>query len=401
MPLPMTSFLRQTLALTRSNLRSLPRRTGIAASMVLSVALVVIVLLAFLSMAQGFRRTLQSTGAQDIAVVTSRGAFSESTSRLSTRQIHMLEAAPGLARKADGRALTSEELLVPVDAIRTSDGQTATLSMRGVAPGGMALHEGLTLSQGHMFTPGSAEIIVGDRLAGRYRDLGIGQHISFGHSTWTVVGHFSAGGSAFESEIMADAGTVQAMFDRPGDIQSMRAKLTSAAAFPAFRDYVETTLDMGLSARTEKDFFAAQAGNVSRIILFLGWPLAVIMAFGAAVGAMTTMLSSVSDRLTEIATVRALGYARGPVFLATLAESLMLTLVGCALGSALAWACLNGFGASTRGAGNTQLAFQLTFSGMIVGQAVVLALLIGVAGGGLPALRATRIPLRIAMSGRG
>jgi len=396
----MFGFFRQSLALSTANLRSLPRRAWISLSMVLSVTLVVLVLLGFLAMANGFRKTLSSTGADDVALVLSRGAFSEALSRIETGQAHQVEEAPGIARAADGSALISRELVVPVDALALDSGKSETLALRGIDKTGLTLRPGVQISAGRMMTPGTAEIVVGARLAERYRDLQVGDSIAFGRSQWTVVGHFTAGGSVFESEILADAGLLQAQFNRPNQIQSLRLQLTDAADFARFRAYVEDELDMGLVVQTEQAFYAAQASDISRIILFLGWPLAIVMAFGAAVGAMTTMYSSVSDRTIEIATVRALGFSRSAAFVATLVEALALTLIGCAIGVALAWIGLDGWSASTKGGANAQLAFQLALSWPQAVSAVVLALCIGAVGGGLPALRATRVPLRAAMTGR-
>ena len=93
----MFGFIRQSLALSGANLRSLPRRAWISLSMVLSVTLVVLVLLGFLAMANGFRKTLSSTGSADVAMVLSRGAFSEALSRIGTQQAHLIEEAPGIA----------------------------------------------------------------------------------------------------------------------------------------------------------------------------------------------------------------------------------------------------------------------------------------------------------------
>ncbi|MCG7622233.1 ABC transporter permease [Epibacterium sp. Ofav1-8] len=396
----MFGFLRQSLALSTANLRSLPRRAWISLSMVLSVTLVVLVLLGFLAMANGFRKTLSSTGADNVALVLSRGAFSEALSRIETQQAHLVEEAPGLVRTDDGTPLISRELVVPVDAVALDSNKNETLSLRGIDQTGLTLRPRVQISDGRMMTPGTAEIVVGARLASRYRNLAVGDTITFGRSQWTVVGHFTAGGSVFESELLADAGLVQAQFNRPNQIQSLRVQLSDAARFEQFRAYVEDELDMGLAAQTEKAFYAAQASDISRIILFLGWPLAIVMAFGAAVGAMTTMYSSVSDRMIEIATVRALGFSRSAAFVATLVEALVLTLIGCAIGVALAWIGLDGWSASTKGGANAQLAFQLALSWPQAVSAVVLALAIGAVGGGLPALRATRVPLRAAMTGR-
>lgn len=395
----MFGFIRQSLALSGANLRSLPRRAWISLSMVLSVTLVVLVLLGFLAMANGFRKTLSSTGSADVAMVLSRGAFSEALSRIGTQQAHLIEEAPGIARTAEGAPLISRELVVPVDAVAQDSGKNETLSLRGVTATGLALRPKLAISAGRMMTPGTDEIVVGARLAAKYNDLNLGDTISFGRSQWKVVGHFTAGGSVFESGLLADAGLVQAQFNRPNQIQSLRVRLKDPAAFAQFSAYVED-LDLGLLAQTEQAFYAAQASDISRIILFLGWPLAIVMAIGAAVGAMTTMYSSVSDRMVEIATVRALGFSRSAAFVATLVEALALTLIGCAIGVALAWIGLDGWSASTKSGANAQLAFQLALSWPQALSAVVLALGIGAIGGGLPALRATRVPLRAAMTGR-
>ena len=275
----MFGFIRQSLALSGANLRSLPRRAWISLSMVLSVTLVVLVLLGFLAMANGFRKTLSSTGSADVAMVLSRGAFSEALSRIGTQQAHLIEEAPGIARTAEGAPLISRELVVPVDAVAQDSGKNETLSLRGVTATGLTLRPKLAISAGRMMTPGTDEIVVGARLAAKYNDLNLGDTISFGRSQWKVVGHFTAGGSVFESELLADAGLVQAQFNRPNQIQSLRVRLEDPAAFAQFSAYVED-LDLGLLAQTEQAFYAAQASDISRIILFLGWPLAIVMAIG-------------------------------------------------------------------------------------------------------------------------
>lgn len=105
--------------------------------------------------------------------------------------------------------------------------------------------------------------------------------------------------------------------------------------------------------------------------------------------------------MTEIATIRALGYSRSAAFMGTLVESLVLSLAGCLIGVIVAKFGMEGLTASTRGGGgNTQLAFELAVSLPIVIQSSVLALCVGLIGGGLPAFRATRVPLRSAMTGR-
>ncbi|MGL6209422.1 MAG: ABC transporter permease [Paracoccaceae bacterium] len=396
----MSSFFRQSRAMIKTNLSSIRRRLLVSLSMVLSVALVVIVLLGFLAMSNGFRQSLISAGAPDVGIVLSQGSLSELTSQLTPDQLRILGESPEIARDEDGTAIVSAEILVPVDVLRRDTGKPATLSLRGIGPHGLTVRSRVKLAEGRMFAPGSGEIIVGQRLAQDYDGLNIGDSISFGRSSWTVVGHFSADGSVFESEIMADAAVVQALFNRQNMFQSLRVKLSDPATLTAFADFANQPQLQGLTVTSEQQYFAAQSRTISQIILWLGWPLAITMAIGAGIGAMTTMYSSVSDRTVEIATVRAIGFSRSSAFVGTLTEAIALTLIGCAIGSVVAWLALDGLTASTRGADSTQIGFQLALSWGLVVKAVLLSLAVGVLGGGLPALRATRVPLRAAMSGR-
>ena len=396
----MTRMIRQSLALGAANLRSLPRRRWTSASMVLSIALVVLVLLGFLAMANGFRASLQATGSDRVAIALGTGASTELGSRIEPAQLHLLEDAPGVARDAEGRAVISRELVVPVDAPERGTGYLATLSLRGVGEHGLAVRPDLEVTDGRMVRPGAAEIVVGRRAAEGYQGLEVGQEVAFGTARWTVVGMFEAGGSVLESELLADAEAVRARFAEPALIQSARILLEEPGALGTLVRLSEEDARIALPIRSEAEYFAAMAQGTTRLVMFLGWPLAVTMALGAAVGALTTMHASVSDRSVEIATVRTLGFSRGAALVATWIEAMVLTAVGCAVGVALAYLVLDGWSASTTGADQTQIGFELALAPGLVLQAVILSLAIGAVGGGLPALGATRLPLRLAMTGR-
>lgn len=394
------SLIRESLALSKANLKSLPRRFWISASMVVSVALVVTVLLGFLAMSHGFRASLQQAGSDDVAIALSAGASTELGSQIGPAQLHLLTSGAGIAADESGTPIVSAELVVPVDATEKSSGLYQTLSLRGIGPFGMAVRPGVSIAEGRMFTPGTAEIVVGRRLSVDYSRLAVGDTVTFGTSDWTVVGLFEAGGSVFESEMFADAEMVRTMFNRPNLVQSARILLSDRDALPGLAAEAEDTAQIALSVRSERDYFAGMAQGTSRLILFLGWPLAITMALGAVIGALTTMYSSVSDRSTEIATLRTIGFSRMAAFVGTWVEAMVLTLIGCAVGVTVAWLALDGWSASTTGADQMQIGFNLTMSPTLVAQAVLLSLAIGALGGGLPALRATRIPLRLAMTGR-
>ncbi|MDQ0471148.1 ABC transporter permease [Labrys wisconsinensis] len=394
----MSSLFGQSLALGRANLSTLGRRPWMSLAMVVSIALVVAVLLGFLAMAGGFRRALEGAGSDDVAIGLGPGATTELASRIEPAQLHLIEEAPGLLHGADGRALVSAELTVPVDAVRRSTGRPATVSLRGVGALGLAVRPGLAIVEGRAPAPGAAEILVGRRIAADYAGFEPGGIVAFGSSRWQVVGVFEAGGSALESEILADASAVQALFGRPNLIQSLRLRLAGPAALGEVQAYSARQPQLGLTLVSERRYLADQSARTARMILLLGWPLALTMAVGATVGALNTLYASVSDRTAEIATVRAIGFARLAAFLGTWIEALALTLAGTAAGVLGSWLVLDGWKASTVGANGAQVAFTLGLSPGDVAEAAGLALVIGAIGGALPALRAARLPLRLAMT---
>ena len=126
-----------------------------------------------------------------------------------------------------------------------------------------------------------------------------------------------------------------------------------------------------------------------------------MMAVGATAGALNTMMSSVADRTVEIATVRALGFSRLSAFLGTWVEAVVLASAGVVLGLFASWLAFNGWQASTIGANNARMAFQLTVTPDVLTTAGLLGLAIGIVGGALPAIAATRLPLTAALRARG
>lgn len=389
----MSIHARQAFVMVRTNLSSLPRRFAISASMALSVALVVCVLAGFLAMAKGFERALTGAGSPFVAVILGGGTNQETGSDIPAAVIRTLDAMTGdlgVARDKGGKLVSSREIVVPVDVSQR------TLALRGMDAAGPSIRDGITLSAGRIFTPGAREIVAGDRLAEEF-DLHVGDTVRLGAVDWTVVGHFSARGSAFESELWADLEAVRAAFDRQGQVQSLKLRLTDPASLKRLQGVLATITETPLVAVSEADLYAAQSGRTASLIRLFGWPIALLMAVGATAGALNTMTSSVSDRTVEIATVRALGFSRFSAFLGTWVEAVMLAGVGVLLGLLASWLVFNGWQASTIGAHNARMAFQLAVTPDVLTTAGLLGLAIGILGGSLPACSAIRLPLREAL----
>ncbi|MBL4597184.1 MAG: ABC transporter permease, partial [Robiginitomaculum sp.] len=378
---------------TALNLRSIPQRWGMSISTVLSIALVVGVLLAFGAMANGFQATLAGSGSDDIAVVLRKGAQAELNSGLSRDQTRLIREAPGLARNAAGDTMASAELYVIVDGIKRTTQTEVNLPLRGVESEAVNLRSGLRISQGRMFASGSNELIVGEAVLREFAGFDVGSEIKLGNNTWRVVGAFSTGGTAFESEIWTDAGVLQVLYQRGSSYQSMRVKLDGADGLEKLIAWAEAEPQVNLDIVTEKQFFASQAGQLSSIIMYMGWPLSIIMAIGALAGAWNAMYASVDARTREIATLRTLGFSGFAAFVGTMIEALLLSFIGGIIGSLFAYLLFNGISTSTLGAGFTQVVFlfEVTTSSIITG--IILALIVGFLGGVAPSIRASRISL--------
>ena len=387
-------MLAQIGAVTMINLRSIPQRWGMSLATIFSIALVVVVLLGFLSMANGFRATIQGSGADDIVVMLRGGAQAELNSGFGRDTVRLIETAPGIARTEDDRLLLSAELYVIADGRRRGSGTDANLPLRGVGGEAARLRDGFSLVEGRMFAEGSNELVVGAGVIREYEGFDLGQTIRLGQNEWNVVGIFSTGGSVFDSEIWADVGVIQNLYQRGNSYQSMRARLTSPEAIEELRAFVENEPRLDLDVSNEREYFSDSMGGTQDLIMFVGWPLAIIMAIGAFAGAWNAMYASVDARLREIATLRAIGFGGFPAFVGTMVESVALALIGGVIGAIFTYFVFNGISASTLGGTSfTQVVFSFAVTPASVVSGIVLALVVGLLGGLVPGIRAANAPL--------
>jgi putative ABC transport system permease protein len=383
----------QIAVVTAMNLRSLPQRKWTSIATVVAVALVTGVLLAFLAMANGFQATVAGTGAPDVLIAVRKGSESEINSIISREQVLLMQEAPGIAKAADGKPLLSPELYVIVDGIKKSTGLKANLPLRGLGEQADEVRRGIRVVSGRMFRPGTNELVVGRAISKQFRGFELGQTIRLASQNWVVVGEFEAGGTVFESEIWADVALLQGLYQRGSTVQTVRARMSDPANVAKIRAFSDADPRLKLEIRAERDFYAGQSRNIGDLILYLGWPLAIAMSFGAIAGALNTMFASVDARTKEIATLRAIGFRGTPAFIGTMIESLILAAIGGVIGAIGTYLFFDGVSAATLGSNFTQVVFSLKLSWSLVLQGLILALVIGVVGGVFPAWRAARVPL--------
>jgi putative ABC transport system permease protein len=289
--------------------------------------------------------------------------------------------------------------MVMVDLPRQGQTDPNNVPFRGVQPAAFAIRDELRIVSGRRFERGVREVIVGQKAAQQFAGLSVGAQIGFRDSDWTVVGIFATGGDVHESEIWADAETTMSAFRRV-NYQSVTARLTdgSDAGFTAFKDTISRDPRFAFSVLREPEYYAKQAQILSNLINILGYTVAAFMAVGAMFGALNCMYSAIASRQVEIATLRAIGFGGTPVVVSVMLEALLLALLGGAVGGALAYLYCDGASLSTLNFNTfSQVAFDFRVTPRLLAQGLVWALLIGVAGGLLPAIQAARLPVTVAL----
>lgn len=392
----MINWISQVVSLTLVNVRTIPERRGSAFAAAVGIAGVVAVFVGVLSIAVGFRTAMTVTGPQDIVIVLRSGADNEMTSALTREETRLIANAPGLAQTAEG-PLISAELFVIINLPKRSTGTDANVSLRGVQRGA-AVRGDIRVVEGRMFQPGRNEVIVGAGAAGTIAGLDVGKKIRVGQNEWDVVGIFSGGGGAAESEIWTDAAVLQPAFQRGDSFQSVYAKLSSPKAFQSFKDALTTNPQLKVKAIRQADFLAEQSTLLTKFIETVGYMVTALMALGALSGALNTMYSAVAARTREIATLRALGFGSSPVVLSVMFESLVLALIGGGVGAVAAYFAFNNFKATTINWQTfSQVAFAFSVTPQLLAGAILWAATIGLIGGLFPAIRAARLPVAAAV----
>jgi len=391
------NWLSQIVSVTLYNLRTIPERKGSAITAAVGIAGVVAVFVGVLSIAEGFRAAMTVSGPKDVVIVLRSGADSEMTSGLSREEVRLIADAPGIARNADG-PLTSAELFVMINLPKRSTGTDANVSLRGVEQAAIPVRGDIQIVEGRPFEPGRNEVVAGIGAARSFAGLDVGRKIRVGQNEWEVVGIFSGGGGAAESEIWTDAAVLQPAYHRGDSFQSVYAKLVSPQAFQEFKDALTTNPRLKVKPLPQAEFLAEQSSMLTGFIENIGVFIAALMALGALFGALNTMYSAVAARTREIATLRALGFGSSPVILSVLFESVALALIGGAVGASAAYFAFDGFKAATINWQTfSQVAFAFTVTPRLLAGAILWAAGIGLLGGLFPAIRAARLPIAAAL----
>src|SRR5271166_5819529 len=378
------------------NVRNLRSRWKVTLLAIFGIALVVAAFVTILSMARGFNIALSSTGSDNNAIVTQRGSMSELSSWMDVSAANLVSVDPRIARGDDGKPLASCEVVVITARPTKESGLPTNITFRGVTPTAFKVRNGIKIVEGRMFTPGLFEVIVGKRIADRLQGMEVGSIIPIQRKNWKVVGLFTANGSSFESEIWGDYDAMAPAIGLNGGCESLTARLTNPAVLSSFDKDLRANPQFQLQADAEKQYYENLAGPTAGALMGLAAFVAVVMGIGAVFGAMNTMYAIVSQRTREIGTLRALGFSRFSILFSFVMESVLLAILGGLLGCLVALP-MNGYTAATGTNAFSELAFAFKVTPQLLIISLIFAVLMGIVGGLLPALRAARMPITRAL----
>ena len=354
------------------------------------MALVVFVFASILMLSAGLEKTLVDTGSDENVIITRKAANSEVQSGVERAQAAIVESQPEIATGTEGERLLTKELVVLISLPKRGSDKPANVVIRGIAPESLQLRPQVRLIEGRQPRPGSSEIIAGSSIARRFKGGGIGESLRFGMRDWVVVGIFDAGATGFSSEIWGDAVQLMQAFRRPV-YSSVTFRLADSRSFAALKTRLESDPRLTLDIRRETQYYRDQSEVMARFLRILGLSLTVIFSLGAIIGAMITMYAAVANRVAEIGTLRALGFHRSSIMAAFLVEALLLGLIG-GLAGLLCASFMQLITISTMNWQTfSELAFSFTLTGSIACQSLLFSIGMGLVGGIIPAVRASRL----------
>jgi putative ABC transport system permease protein len=377
------------------NIRNLSVRKVSTGMTVFVIALVVMVFLLVMSLAEGIKKTLTMSVTDRDVIVMRTGAQSELQSFVNPDQFETLRTLPGIEHDPHGEAIASPELVVLIN-IAKRDGKKTNVQVRGVLPPALEVRPGIRMVEGRMFAPGTAEAVVPKNVRDRFENAQLGGTIVAGAERWTVVGVFDAGGTPYDSEIWTDLHNLQGQSKRGPGFSSVTLRAADSGSRDRIIASVKGDQRVKLEGKTEKKYYDEQMSTAAPIKI-LAYLVGAIMAVGASFGAMNTMYAQVSARTREIGTLRALGFSRRAILGSFVAEALVLSFIGGVAGSLFAWAFVKIFLTGPVGTQNfrtfSDILFNFQLTPPLLAGGVVFSLAMGLFGGFFPAFRAARLKI--------
>jgi putative ABC transport system permease protein len=385
------SVAKQFGALFRMNVAGILQRLGLVCTIVVGVTCAVGVLVSMLAMGAGARREAMGNVRPDRAILMDIDAAVPVQSSIQKNAFAIIRTLPGIRRSPKGEPIAVAESQVPIAAVSNTDKQQVTLQIFGVSPGLTDYVPELHLTSGRMFRPGLRELIASNTCMRQFTDFAVGDARSMPGGVWHVVGNFDLGRIEGVCTVYADADTILSSVRRT-TYNEVDVMLQSPASLKSLATALDANPTLGVRARYESEVVEEETRQLNSILNTVSYFMGGIMALAATIGAANSLYAIVDSRRFELATLRAIGFSAAPIIAALLSESMLLAAVGASVGALLAWLFFNGMQASPLGT-----TIHLAVTPPIAYLGVGWALSIGVLSGFLPAVRAGRVPVAVAL----
>jgi putative ABC transport system permease protein len=379
---------RELLALLRMNLGNFRGRTGPAIVTLVGTACVVGVLVSMLSMGVGVRREALTGASPSRAIIQTPKEWIGGN--ISTQDAALIENEPGIRRDAQGKPMASGSVLTVITTHKKSDDSSISAPIGGVQPEWFRIMPELKLTAGRMFRPGLHELIVGRIRYEEDRGMAIGDRVWVRGDEWTIVGHFDAPGLT-NSLLLTDAATLMSAV-QGNSYYNILVTIDPAGGFARLQQALKANPTLHVVLKHEADADLDAVKPIMKLLDFVSYFVGAVMAAGATVGAVNALYAVVDQRRREMATLLAIGFGGAPIVLAVLIESILLALPGAVLGALAAWVLFNGHHISPAG-----LSFSLAVTPGLALFGIAWALVMGLLGGLMPALRSARVPVTDAL----
>jgi putative ABC transport system permease protein len=373
------------------NLASIPQRPGLVWTSVVGVTCAVGVLVSMLAIGVGARREAMGNVRPDRAILMSIDALGPAQSSIARETVALIRALPGIRRNAKGEPIVVAESLVSLAGFSKADREQLDFQIFGVTSDLADYAPELHLTSGHMFRSGLRELITSNKCVRQFKDFAVGDKRRLSGGEWLVVGNFDLGRAQGTCTVFADGDTVLSSFGRTS-YNEVNVMLQSAAAFGELTKAINANPLLRIRPWHEAQVVEEDTQQLNGILNFVSYFLGSIMAVAATIGAANSLYAIVDGRRREFATLRAIGFSGAAIIVSILSESMLLAAPAALIGAFLAWLLFNGLLASPFG---TSFHLAVTLSLACLG--VSWAIGIGLISGFLPALRAARVPVTVAL----
>ena len=374
------------------NVRNLRVRWVTTLMTVVSTGLVVWATVLTFGLVEGLEHALRISGEPLDLIVLRKGTTEETSSSIEQNVAKEISNLEGIATDATGQPLCSSEFVTILTKPRRGDGGTTNLIVRGLQEMGRAMRPSFKIVRGRDVKPGVNEVITSERMAERFQNLALGEKLEINTVLFEVVGYFEAAGSSAESEVWTDLRDLTGARRTHEALSCVNLRCRDEAAKSALLKRLREDEQFKLDAIDEPAYFERQM-NAAVAIKYAGIAIALFLTMGAMFAAANTMYAAVASRGREIGALRAIGFSRRSILFSFLLESVMLCLLGGALGC-LGTLPLNGFSTGTANwATFSEITFAFRFGPTVLMQGVLMAVAMGLVGGLFPALRAVRMPI--------